>query len=715
MGLGSSARNNFLSSKSSIVVRGRKYRILDTIGQGGEATVYRCQDKSGFQHAVKVFYFSQFSPAQVRHRIDGFNKEARILTYLRGRSPHFIHLVDYEYRPKENIGYMIMELGHGSLRQYMQGMPLNEPLRQTYWQQIVNILTALQDARVVHADIKPENLILVNGILKITDLSLAFRLNSPNAAVRQPMIRGTIDYMAPEVFSHKTSFKSDVWSAGVILYEMTYGRPPYFGLFDRHEKMEVIARMTPINFPPLNDLYLLDIMQQCLILDARFRPSAYHLLNHPYTSIYILFILDFESILLDKMSQTSAFSRFENANQFRPDGKSTTSDRFNLETLFNFSTLQPRVQTHLKNVYTCLLITTVCAALGVYLPMIGWLNYPRLAVFASIITSIWLFTIDLNARTQIKCFGLMSVTALFIGIYLSPLINLAINVDPQIVITAFLLTTTIFICFTLSALLTRKRTYLYLGGLLGTGTSVMIILSLMNVFGFGQSQLIFNINLYLDLFIACGYILYDTQLIVQRAVQGDMNYVNTKKVRIDNNNSKKNRSSTASHPSLVDETEKQMEMKLIESSPPSPEIRQPEKQMPFRKKSSAKTSGEGDSSMFDLTLDQLKELMELRGKELLEKLNSSTYNGVKGILEKLKVDGNQGLDSSSQEDLEQRRAAYGRNEIPPKPMKSFFRLCWDALHDMLLIILLVCAVVSIGLSFYKPPHEADHVNEDERT
>ncbi|CAF2362557.1 unnamed protein product [Rotaria sp. Silwood2] len=225
------------------------------------------------------------------------------------------------------------------------------------------------------------------------------------------------------------------------------------------------------------------------------------------------------------MSQTSAFSRFENANQFRPDGKSTTSDRFNLETLFNFSTLQPRVQTHLKNVYTCLLITTVCAALGVYLPMIGWLNYPRLAVFASIITSIWLFTIDLNARTQIKCFGLMSVTALFIGIYLSPLINLAINVDPQIVITAFLLTTTIFICFTLSALLTRKRTYLYLGGLLGTGTSVMIILSLMNVFGFGQSQLIFNINLYLDLFIACGYILYDTQLIVQRAVQGDMNYV----------------------------------------------------------------------------------------------------------------------------------------------------------------------------------------------
>jgi FtsH-binding integral membrane protein len=223
------------------------------------------------------------------------------------------------------------------------------------------------------------------------------------------------------------------------------------------------------------------------------------------------------------MSQTSAFSFFGNADQLRPDGKSTTFGRFNLQTLLDFSNLQPRVQTHLKNVYTCLLVTTLCATLGVYLSMAGWLNYPRLAIFASIITSVWLFAIDFNARTQMKCFALMSATALFTGIYLSPLINLAIDIDPQIVVTAFLLTTTIFVCFTLSALLTQKRTYLYLGGLLGTGTSIMLLLSLMNIFG--RSQLIFNVNLYFGLLIACGYILYDTQLIVERAIQGDMNYV----------------------------------------------------------------------------------------------------------------------------------------------------------------------------------------------
>ena len=125
---------------------------------------------------------------------------------------------------------------------------------------------------------------------------------------------------------------------------------------------------------------------------------------------------------------------------------------------------QPQVQNHLKNVYTCLLGATLCATLGIYLSMTGWLNYPVLAAFASLITSIWLITIDFNASTQMRCFGLMYATALFTGIYVSPLINLAIHVDPQIVMTAFLLTTLIFVCFTLSALLTKKRTYLYLGG-----------------------------------------------------------------------------------------------------------------------------------------------------------------------------------------------------------------------------------------------------------
>lgn len=124
-------------------------------------------------------------------------------------------------------------------------------------------------------------------------------------------------------------------------------------------------------------------------------------------------------------------------------------------------------------------------------------------------------------------------------------------------------------------------------------------------------------------------------------------------------------------------------------------------------------AGGGDSSMFGLTLDQLKSLMETRGKEQLERLKTPEFNGINGILDKLKVDGNKGLASDNEQDLQQRRIAYGRNEIPPKPMKSFLKLCWDALHDMLLVILLVCAVISIGLSFYEPPKKHGDQGEEE--
>ena len=130
--------------------------------------------------------------------------------------------------------------------------------------------------------------------------------------------------------------------------------------------------------------------------------------------------------------------------------------------------------------------------------------------------------------------------------------------------------------------------------------------------------------------------------------------------------------------------------------------------MPSKKKAAlASIAGGGDSSMFGLTLKQLTSLMELRGKDMNEKLNSSEYNGINGILDKLKVDANRGLNASDEKDIEQRQTAYGRNEIPQKPMTSFLKFCWIALHDPILCILLACAIVSIALSFHKPPNPSE--------
>jgi len=217
------------------------------------------------------------------------------------------------------------------------------------------------------------------------------------------------------------------------------------------------------------------------------------------------------------MSQTSDFSMF---GQRRFDGK---NGKLNLQALLDFSHLRPHVQNHLKNVYSCLSISTAFAALGVYLAISEWFNYPLMAFIGSIISMIWLFTLDFNVENQIKCFALMSATAFFTGVHISPLVNLAVNIDPQLVMSAFLFTSLIFICFTLSALFTSKRTYLFLGGLLGSAMSLMCFLALINFFA--RSPLIFNVNLYLGLLVACGYVLFDTQLIIEQANHGDLNYV----------------------------------------------------------------------------------------------------------------------------------------------------------------------------------------------
>ena len=65
-----------------------------------------------------------------------------------------------------------------------------------------------------------------------------------------------------------------------------------------------------------------------------------------------------------------------------------------------------------------------------------------------------------------------------------------------------------------------------------------------------------------------------------------------------------------------------------------------------------------------------------------------------------------GLDGS---DLARRREVFGSNVIPPKPPKSFLQLVWEALQDITLIILMIAAIISLGLSFYRPPEEESEV------
>lgn len=111
---------------------------------------------------------------------------------------------------------------------------------------------------------------------------------------------------------------------------------------------------------------------------------------------------------------------------------------------------------------------------------------------------------------------------------------------------------------------------------------------------------------------------------------------------------------------------------------------------------------------FDISLAELRHLMEHRGHDALEKINAD-YGGLEGLCAKLQTDPQNGLPNDKAE-LERRRRIFGKNEIPPNPPKSFLRLAWEAVQDITLIILIISAVISLGLSFYKPPPE--HASND---
>ncbi|XP_037784670.1 plasma membrane calcium-transporting ATPase 2-like isoform X3 [Penaeus monodon] len=113
---------------------------------------------------------------------------------------------------------------------------------------------------------------------------------------------------------------------------------------------------------------------------------------------------------------------------------------------------------------------------------------------------------------------------------------------------------------------------------------------------------------------------------------------------------------------------------------------------------------DGRPAQYGVTLKQLRELMELRGGEGIERLDTE-FGGILELTKKLYSSPTNGL-SGNASDMEHRRQTFGSNVIPPKPPKTFLTLVWEALQDVTLIILQVAAVVSLGLSFYKPPAES---------
>jgi len=192
----------------------------------------------------------------------------------------------------------------------------------------------------------------------------------------------------------------------------------------------------------------------------------------------------------------------------------------NWSALGKTSQIPARTQQHLVQVYTTLAGSLLFAALGTIFYLFFHVHR-YIPIFASFASLFWLFmTPKEQVGTRVGILGLFSFLT---GMHIGPLIDLIIDIDPAIITSAFLGTVCIFVCFSASAYFASRRSYLFLGGFISSALTTLIFLNFLNIF-FG-SLILFNISLYGGLLLFCAYIMFDTQLIIEKASSGTYDVV----------------------------------------------------------------------------------------------------------------------------------------------------------------------------------------------
>lgn len=232
-----------------------RYRIVDKIGVGGMADVYLGEDTLlGRQVAIKVLHANFANDDEFVTR---FKREAQAAGKL--NHPNIVNMYDVGF--DQDLHYIIMEYVNGeTLKEYITRhgrLSIDEAVKFT-----IAIAEGLEHAHtmgIVHCDIKPHNVIITQtGRVKVTDFGIARAMNATNTVMYTNSILGSAHYLSPEQASGKpVDGNTDIYSLGVVLYEMLTGRVPFEGetpiavaLKHVREKVAPPTRYNP-SIPPL--------------------------------------------------------------------------------------------------------------------------------------------------------------------------------------------------------------------------------------------------------------------------------------------------------------------------------------------------------------------------------------------------------------------------------------------------------------------------------
>ncbi len=202
-----------------------RYEIIEVIGQGGMSVVYkaRCHRLNRLV-AIKILKDENSQDEDFRRRFHAESQAVAMLSH-----PNIVSV--YDVSSSDDADYIVMELIEGiTLKQYMEKKKvLNWKETLHFATQIAKALEHAHSRGLVHRDIKPHNvMVLKNGSVKVADFGIARIMSQSNTLTKEAL--GSVHYISPEqAKGGRVDNRSDIYSLGVVMYEMISGRTPYEG------------------------------------------------------------------------------------------------------------------------------------------------------------------------------------------------------------------------------------------------------------------------------------------------------------------------------------------------------------------------------------------------------------------------------------------------------------------------------------------------------
>ena len=244
--------NKMLMLKDITIALDQLYYIKD-LGQGSSGKVYLVHDKKRF-YAMKTAEIQVM--IQNKDSAQIYLNEKGIMSSI--EHPFIVQLIN-TFKTREYIFFLIEYIKGQTLRAYLNKRNhhhlRNIPEVVFAGAILCNILSYLQKKRIIHRDLKPDNLMIEssNGYMKAIDFGIAKDLSGKDST---HSLIGTVHYMSPETVSGKNySFPVDIWSVGIILYEIFYGQIPFgFGMKDPQDIYKDIKERKPVlPYDPKNE------------------------------------------------------------------------------------------------------------------------------------------------------------------------------------------------------------------------------------------------------------------------------------------------------------------------------------------------------------------------------------------------------------------------------------------------------------------------------